>query len=363
MEYGNPNLQMPPEGKLSAEVIERFKLWIAAGASDPRTESTTAKKQSTALPLERATEHWAYRPIQRPTVPLPPALLPTSTASACATPIDSFLQRKQREAGLEAARPADDAVLIRRLFFDLHGLPPAPEEIQRYLEDSNLNKYERLVERLLASPRFGERMARHWMDVARYAESITLRGFVLPQAWRYRDYLISSFNADRSFAEMIQEQVAGDLLDHPDLERRQQQQVATAFLALGNTNLEEQDKTLLEMDHIDEQLEVIGKAFMGQTLGCARCHDHKFDPIPTSDYYALAGIFRSTKAMEHDNVSKWIERPLLLPPQEKTRLDQLTAELEAAKNEQAKLEKLASSQAQTGQDRCCGPWHVARDRG
>jgi hypothetical protein len=211
---------------------------------------------------------------------------------------------------------AERTVLVRRLYFDLIGLPPTPEEIDRFLNDSSADAYAALVERLLVSPHFGERWGRHWLDVVRFAESLTLRGFILPEAWRYRDYVIESFRDDLPYDEFLRQQIAGDLLPADSVEARQRQLIATTFLALGNTNLEEQDKRQLDMDVVDEQLDVLGKAILGQTIGCARCHDHKFDPIPTRDYYAMAGIFRSTQALEHANVSKWMEVPLPLPADE-----------------------------------------------
>ena len=305
--YSNPDLQMPPDGKLSQEEINAFRDWISDGAFDPRRGTATLNSQS-GLPVERAHEHWAYRKFQRPQVP---------SSSNAANPIDAFIDSRLREEGFQAAPLSKPESLIRRLHFDLTGLPPSPElihEIQHSSREQFDEIYSQTVERLLASPRFGEKFARNWMDVVRYADSITLRGFVLPNAWRYRDYLIDAFSQDRSFATMIHEQLAGDLLAAKthDVSEKRKQLVATGFLVLGNTNLEQQDKTQLEMDYIDEQLEVMGRAFLAQTIGCARCHDHKFDPIPTQDYYALAGILRSSVALKHDNVSKWIDKELPL---------------------------------------------------
>lgn len=158
-------------------------------------------------------------------------------------------------------------------------------------------------------------MGRHWLDISRYGDSVTLRGFVYPQAWRYRDYVIDSIHGDVPLNRVIREQIAGDLLPFENDATRSKNLIATTYLALGNSNLEEQDKYQLRMDVVDEMLDVIGKGLLGQTITCARCHDHKFDPIPSADYYALAGIFRSVKAMEHDNVSKWIEVPLPMKPE------------------------------------------------
>ena len=338
LEYTDSELKMPPDGQLPVETIARFKAWIAAGAVDPRDIEPTGKPKQVGLAVEKAKDHWAYRPIAEPTVPMIDGAQNSNNA------IDVFIHAKIAEQGIDVSPMATDRAILRRLTFDLHGLPPTEEDLSSYEQDTSPDKYERALDRLLASPRFGQRMARHWMDVARYAESVTLRGFVLPQAWRYRDYLIGAFNEDRPIDLFVREQIAGDLMDDADRARRTQQIVATSFLAMGNTNLEEQDKEQLEMDYIDEQLDVIGRVFMGQTLGCARCHDHKFDPIPTRDYYALAGIFRAAKAMEHENVSKWIEKPLPLPEQEATHFVSLEKKLATIKAEESKLEKSGNKQ-------------------
>lgn len=336
--YDDPDLQMPPDGVLSADLIEAFRQWIADGAVDPRQiDSHQAFKKQTGLPVERAEEHWAYRPLSK---------TPEDNATLS---VDHFLDRKLSETGLQAAGEVNEMALARRLYFDLTGLPPSGDDLRAFVEDQASDKVALLTERLLSSPRYGEHFARKWMDVARYAESITLRGFVLPQAWRYRDYLIEAYNADRPFDQMIMEQLAGDLMPSEDLDEQRNRLIATAFLALGNTNLEQQDKAQLEMDYIDEQLEVIGRAFLGQTIGCARCHDHKFDPIPTADYYALAGIFRSAAAMDHDNVSKWIEQPLPLEDTQREYFAKLESKRSELAKEIAKL-KLAAK-ADSGENR------------
>ncbi len=356
--YDDPDLQMPPEGKLSDQAIDAIRQWIQAGAIDPRTDVTAGKPQSTALSVAEAQQHWAYRPLTlkpRPsTSTATSATGSTSTASSstqglAAAAIDGFINDRLLASQLDAAAPVGREQLLRRLTFDLNGLPPTPEQLAAFLSDNRLDAVERQVDRLLSSPRFGETLARHWMDVARYAESVTLRGFVLPEAWRYRDYLIDAFNADRPFDQMIVEQVAGDLLVSPDIAERTKQLVATGFLTFGNTNLEEQDKTQLEMDFIDEQLEVMGRAFLGQTIGCARCHDHKFDPIPTRDYYALAGIFRNTTALIHSNVSKWVEQPLPLDHAQTEYFASLDGQLKKLNQQIAALKpRPAKSVAKTG---------------
>ncbi|HEX5499989.1 MAG TPA: DUF1553 domain-containing protein, partial [Thermomicrobiales bacterium] len=292
--------------------------WVAGGAADPRVGGAAGKKATTAV---RAEDHWAYQPIRRVAPP------PVQNADWPAGDIDRFILRRLEEKQLRPGADAEPAALVRRLYFDLIGLPPRVEEIEAFLADRRPDAYERLVERLLASPQYGERWGRHWLDVARYAESMTLRGLVFQEAWRYRDYVIDSFNADRPYDQFVREQVAGDLLPAESVEERRRNLIATSFLALGNANLEDQDKGQLRMDVVDEQLDTIGKGVLAQTIGCARCHDHKFDPIPTRDYYALAGILRNTRTLEHANVSNWIESPLPLLPDERQAVERYAAEV------------------------------------
>jgi hypothetical protein len=269
---------------------------------------------STTMVLATGAGPWAYEPTNIPAVP---AVVRTDWPRG---EIDRFILSRLEAAGLEPAADADRATLARRLTFALHGLPPTPEQVEGLIRDTSPDAVERFVDALLASPRFGEHWGRHWLDVARFGQSLTLRGFVLEEAWRYRDYVIEVFNRDQPYDTFVREQLAGDLIAPADLADRQRALVATTFLALGNTNLEEQNKRLLEMDVVDEQLDTLGKAFFGQALGCARCHDHKFDPIPMRDYYALAGILKSSRQLEHANVSKWLERPLPLAADEEARL-------------------------------------------
>lgn len=314
--------KMPPKGKLPDSVIADFELWIKNGAPDPRDGSAPAKQAGIDLVAGRA--HWSYQPIR--TI-LPPAVKRTDWPL---DDLDRFILHRLESKQHQPAGDADRTTLVRRLYFDLLGLPPTPEQIDSFVNDRSADFYERLVDRLLASPQFGERWGRHWLDVVRYGESLTLRGFILPEAWRYRDYVIQAFNSDRPYDQFLTEQIAGDLMpvdqtrDH--VAEKQRRLIATTFLMLGNTNLEEQDKVQLRMDVVDEQLDVITKGFLGQTVTCARCHDHKFDPIPTRDYYALAGILRNVKALEHANVSKWLEFPLPVDPE----LDRILKQREKA---------------------------------
>jgi hypothetical protein len=302
--YGG-DYEMPPTGRLPDAAIGVLERWVRMGAPDPRTAARDAPGPS-ALDVAAGRRHWAYRPVGDPE---PPAV---RNESWPASPLDRFILARLEAAGMRASAQAPREVLVRRLYFDLIGLPPTPDQIDLFVQDPAADAYERLVDQLLASPHFGQRWGRHWLDVARFAESLTLRGFILKEAWRYRDYVIESFNGDTPFDEFVREQIAGDLLPAGSLDERQRRRIATAYLVLGNTNLEEQDKKQLEMDVIDEQLDVIGKGLLAQTITCARCHDHKFDPIPTADYYSLAGILKNVKALEHANVSKWIEMPLPL---------------------------------------------------
>lgn len=265
--------------------------------------------------------HWAYQPVGRPAVPQ------VRNSTWPRTSIDRFVLQRLEAEGLQPVADADRATLFRRLSFDLWGLPPEPGEMAEFLADRRPDAVEQLLDRLLGDPRFGQRQGRHWLDVVRFAESLTLRGFVFPDAWRYRDYVIEAFNADLPFDQFVKEQIAGDLLPAESLAVRRRGLVATTALMLGNTNLEEQDKQQLEMDLIDDQLDLIGRGFLGQTLSCARCHDHKFDPIPTADYYALAGILKGARALAHENVSKWIEVPLPLEPDQEAPLARFEAEI------------------------------------
>lgn len=337
--YENPDLQMPPDGRLPADVLADFARWIERGAVDPRDEAPPADEAG--LDLEAARAHWAYQSVERPAVP------EVARATWPVNAIDAFVLHKLEERGFLPAPEAPGQVLLRRLYFDLVGLPPPVEELAEFAGECSEDAYERLVDRLLASPRYGERWGRHWLDVVRFGESLTLRGFILEDAWRYRDYVIESFNLDRPFDQFIREQIAGDLLPAEGISQQQRQLVATTFLMLGNHNLEEQDKAQLDMDVIDEQLEAIGRAFLAQTIGCARCHDHKFDPISTREYYAMAAILRGVQSLEHANVSQWLALPLPLPAETENMLrefEQKIASLEAqVQDRKAALARLERS--------------------
>ena len=327
------DVAMPPKGKLPDAVIANFEKWVELGAPDPRGETVLSAK-AMGMTLEEGRKFWAFQPV--------------ANSKSSASSIDQFIDAKLSDVELSPAPQARREVLIRRIYFDLIGLPPTPGEIDAFVRDSDPRAYEKLVDRLLASPRFGERWGRHWLDVVRYAESVTLRGMVFSNAWRYRDYVIDAYNADRPFDALIREQIAGDLLPASSVEEKQRQTIATAFLALGNTALEEQDKEQLNMNVVDEQLDVISKGFLGQTVTCARCHDHKFDPIPTKDYYALAGILRNTQSMDHANVSRWIDRPMPGAEAKEKEYAAWTTELAQAEKSLKKLKAKMPGKASSG---------------
>ena len=303
--YRNQDMQMPPKGALSAAEIAILEKWVAMGAPDPREGSV---KTAAPAPAASASKHWAFQPLADPKVPEP------QTPSGAVHPIDAFIDEALAANKLQAAPPAERRELLRRVTYDLTGLPPSPEEVSDFLADARPDAYERVIERLLASPRYGERWGRHWLDVARYADSNGLdENIAFGTAWRYRDYVVRAFNEDKPFDQFLTEQIAGDLMSAPDLPTRLERVTATAFLNLGAKVLAEPDKEKLVMDIVDEQIDTLGKVFLGMTLGCVRCHDHKFDPLPQEDYYALAAIFKSTRSLSTARtgaISYWHESPL-----------------------------------------------------
>ena len=307
--YGGP-IKMPPDGRLPAAVVADFERWVTRGAVDPRTSATAVvaarADRGAAYDFGPGREHWAFRPMARSE---PPAVGdPTWVRGA----IDRFILARLEAEGLTPVAPAGKRQLLRRVTFDLTGLPPTPGEVDAFLADERPDAYERVVERLLASPRYGERWGRHWLDVARYADSNGLdENIAHPNAFRYRDWVIEAFNRDKPYDRFVQEQIAGDLLPAAGDDERFENLTATGFLTLGAKVLAEQDVDKMVIDIVDEQVNVIGRAFLAEPIGCARCHDHKFDPIPTADYYALAGILRSTTTMGGESrVGRWVERPL-----------------------------------------------------
>ena len=264
-----------------------------------------AKADATTVDIEEGRKHWALRPVKKP--PLPEV----DNKAWIKNPIDLFVLTRLEEADLEPSPPASAGDLQRRFFDDLIGLLPRPND--------EFVSPEITIHKLMATPQYGERWARHWLDVVRYADSNGLdENAAHANAWRYRDYVIQSFNSDKPYDQFLLEQIAGDLLPATDQAQTHANLIATGFLALGPKVLAEPDKTKMEMDIIDEQIDTLGRALLGMTLGCARCHDHKFDPIPTDDYYALAGIFKSTTTMDSlTTIAKWHENSLSTPEENK----------------------------------------------
>ncbi len=308
LKYDNHELQMPPSGKLSETVLADFEKWISMGAPDPRNssmEEVFAVGGLKAKSLKEGREFWAFKPIKLPLVPA------VQKGEWIQDEIDRYILRGIEEHDLEPSQKAKPTTLLRRIFFDLTGLPPSPQDIKDFQNCSSQESFENVVNNLLDSPRFGERWGRHWLDVARYADTTGGgRNNPFPNAHRYRDYVINSFNNDKPFDQFIIEQIAGDLMPSSTDEEYNEKLTGTGFLALGPHNYELQDKELLRMEVVDEQLTAVGKAFMGLTMDCARCHDHPFDPISITDYYSMAGIFRSTNSLVPGNVAGFHEREL-----------------------------------------------------
>lgn len=295
------SLSMPPKEKLTDRQIADLVRWVEIGAPFPDSREIGKSRL-------RDPGHWSFQPVVEHAFPQ------TKNIDWPNNPWDQWVLAKLEYQGMAPAQPASKRTLMRRVTFDLTGLPPSPVEISEFLADERPDAFARLIDRLLASPAYGERWGRHWLDVARYADSNGLDENVAHgNAWRYRDFVVSSFNQDQPYDQFLTEQLAGDLLSAADDDVRSRLLTATGFLALGPKVLAEVDETKMQMDIIDEQLDTFGRVFLGLTLGCARCHDHKFDPIETADYYGLAGIFKSTRTMEHfKKVAKWHENPLPL---------------------------------------------------
>ncbi|MGE3818564.1 MAG: PSD1 and planctomycete cytochrome C domain-containing protein [Isosphaeraceae bacterium] len=304
-------IEMPPTSRLPETVVADFERWVTMGAPDPRVDDgPKTPSASPTVDVEAGRSFWAF---QAPRAHQPPEVADPSWPRSS---IDRFVLGALEARGVRPAPPADRRTLIRRLSIDLTGLPPTPEDVDAFLDDKSPDAYERLVDRLLASPTFGERWARHWMDLARYADSNGKdENLTFHEAYRYRDYVIDSINRDKPYDQFVAEQVAGDLLaaDHPD--QRDEFLTATGFLVVGPKVLADRDTEKRQMDVVDEQVDTIGRVFLGLTIGCARCHDHKFDPIPTKDYYALAGILNGTTTLDgfklgNPVVSGWSLRAL-----------------------------------------------------
>jgi hypothetical protein len=281
--------EMPPGDKLAENVIADFEEWVRMGAPDPRAGKAAGARRVT---LAESRSFWSFR---RPVAAPVPAVRDTAWP---VSDIDRFLLAKLEAKQLHPVGDADRETLVRRTYFDLIGIPPTPEQIAAFLKDTSPDSYQQLIDRLLESPQFGERWGRHWLDIARYGESTGKeRNVPYPFAWRYRDYVIDSFNEDKPYDRFIREQVAGDLLKASSVAERNENVIGTGFLAIGTRSLNERNREQYLMDQADEQIDVTTRVVLGMTIACARCHDHKFDPISQADYYAVAGVFRSTEVL------------------------------------------------------------------
>ncbi len=338
-------LHMPPKSKIPQKEIEALTAWVKMGAPWPQEKSAEGTPANAAASAEQSlldpkftkkqTEFWAFRP------PVDHPLPVVKRTDWVTSSIDAFVLARLEAAGFEPAPPADRRALIRRVTFDLTGLPPTPEEIRDFLADESPVAFARVVDRLLASPHYGERWGRHWLDVARYGDSNGLdENLAYANAFRYRDYVIAAFNADKPYDRFLVEQLAGDLLPENDPTPLFERLTATGYLVIAAKMLAEDDPMKMQMDIIDEQIETTGKAVLGMTFGCARCHDHKFDPVSMADYYALAGIFKSTKTMENFSVvARWQERPLATPEQ----VEQLNAGRKEIASVDAEIKKVGEA--------------------
>ena len=318
-------------------VLQLFVFWLASPGTVQSADPDPAK-------------HWAFVPVADPK---PPAVIDATWARS---PVDRFVLAKLEAAGLRPAPQADKRALIRRATFDLTGLPPTPAEIDAFLADKSAGAFAAVVDRLLSSPAYGEKWGRHWLDVARYADSNGLdENIAHGNAWRYRDYVVASFNADKPYRDFIREQIAGDLLPTADPEARRERLTALGFLAIGPKVLAEVDERKMDLDIVDEQVDTLGRTFLGLTVGCARCHDHKFDPLTLEDYTALAGIFTSTRTMDSfTKIARWHENPIPTPAEaeQKAAHDAVVAKLKdkvkllTGKTDESSKKQLAEATAE-----------------
>ncbi|MBN9690275.1 MAG: DUF1553 domain-containing protein [Verrucomicrobia bacterium] len=329
----DPNLVMPPRHTLPQEVVADFESWVRAGAPDPRTENTVAAAQArSAIDWTAAKQWWSFRPLATNAPP------PVQQAAWPAGDLDRFILARMEAAGLSPAPQATPAALIRRVTFDLTGLPPTPEEIRAFTDDASPTAYARLVDRLLATPQYGERWGRHWLDVVRYADTAGDNSdFPVPQLYRYRNWVITAFNRDLPFDQFVRQQLAGDLLPAATPEQQQEQIIATGYLANARrfgSRVEDYPQHLT----IEDTLDNVGRTFLGLSLNCARCHDHKFDPITAEDYYALYGIFHSTR-YPWPGIELEQKQRDLVPLVEPSRRLEVEAQLRTREREQRRLEK------------------------
>ena len=347
IDYRDEDLQMPPKARLPEAEIQTLRRWVAMGAPDPRDAALAGAVRKTEINYEEARKSWAYRPLQQQA---PPVIRNDNWSRGS---IDKFILADLHSQKLEPVADAAPNTLLRRVYYDVTGLPPTPDEIEAFQKAPSESAFVTVVDDLLSRQAFGEKWGRHWLDVARYSDSNGGdRNFTYYQAWRYRNYVIESFNSDRSYYDFVRHQIAGDLLPWESDRQRHDQLVGSTFLALGPKMLTERDKEKLRLDVADEQVDTVGRAFLGLTMGCARCHDHKFDPISQEDYYAMAGIFRSTQVVLGTrngcvNVASWVEEalPVAEPKRSETAAKVKRLELAMRLTVERQFKKKAGGQA------------------
>ena len=350
--YKSEDLQMPPKGeKLSDAQIADLTEWVRRGAPDPRT---LVAKGSSPTYGGVGKAHWAFQPVKKPALPA------VQNAAWCQNPVDNFVLAKLEANGMAPNAPAERSTLIRRVTFDLTGLPPTESEIENFLTDTSPGAYARVVDRLLASPRYGERWARYWLDVARYSDTkgeppkkpVDNTDPRFPFAWTYRDYVIDAFNRDKPYNQFIVEQLAADRLLAAEIAKAKAKDKnaalpvdQSALAGLGFLTLGPQFEGRMD-DIVGDRIDVTSKAFLGLTVGCARCHDHKFDPIPTKDYYSLYGVFANTIVPEqlpslHTSIPKTPELLDYIAKSDelKTKRDQVRADFAAFQRERVRTRK------------------------
>jgi Protein of unknown function (DUF1553)/Protein of unknown function (DUF1549)/Planctomycete cytochrome C len=291
-------IEMPPKGRLPESVVRDFETWIRLGAPDPRGADDTSIARK--IDVESGRKFWAFQPVVDP--PLPSV----NNQQWPIDPLDQFILARLEKEALHPVGDADRYTWLRRVSLDLTGLPPTLADINAFVRDNSPRACETVVDRLLSSRAYGERWARHWLDLTGYADMMgTSNNVFAEHSWRYRDYLIEAFHQDKPFDRFVREQVAGDLLPAASSEEQAENITATGFLMVGDVEIVEPDKAKMEADHIDTQVSKIGMAFLGMTLGCVRCHDHKFDPIAVTDYYGIAGILRSSPSTHKIPFGVW----------------------------------------------------------
>ncbi|HVS38148.1 MAG TPA: PSD1 and planctomycete cytochrome C domain-containing protein [Gemmataceae bacterium] len=339
----NPDLKPmppPPNPKLSAQQIADLTTWIKMGAPWPGQEKAVASGSTIRRGKFEITDkdraHWAFQPVKRPAVPT------VKNTAWVINPIDAFILAKLDAKYLQPNPPASKRELIRRVTYDVTGLPPTPQEVENFVNDPSPNAYERLVDRLLASPRYGEQWGRHWLDLVRFAETNSYeRDGDKPNAWRYRDYVIRAFNEDKPYDQFVREQLAGDEMSVAHASGSSEAIIATGYYRLGIWDDEPSDRDQARYDNLDDVVATTGQVFLGLTVDCARCHDHKIDPIAQKDYYSLLAFFQNVA--QYTNGSPADQAPIFGDPSEKPayarRLQEIEQERRQRTDELLTIEK------------------------